>query len=112
MSCESYWRENIAWLSRSADEGWCRIGWTTGTLGWWEFPIIQRTVREDHLVGQVSPDIVIFMTKDIVEFERLLYQLSGHRGWPIEIQRMAPPPPPPKKVDYSRITREIVGDLR
>lgn len=77
----------------------------------YEYPNVMRSLMEgEWAVAQVSDTIGICVCHRQSQLDNFCTIYHGHRGWPIEIQRMAPPPP--KKVDYSKITREIVGDLR
>lgn len=109
MSKEDRYRENIAWLSTLMDT-YPHVAWTTRELPF-EFPNIMRSLCDgEWYTAQVSDSIVVCLCRTGGQLETFCLSHGGHKGWPIEIQRMAPPPQ--KKVDYSQITREIVGDLR
>jgi len=117
MSKEERYRENIAWLSRLVDEeGYVRVGWTTmkNDSGWTarnEYPTLMRFIGDYNRAAQVSDAITIIVSPDQYAFEMVMKSTHGYRGWPIEIPRIGQRVEK-KKVDYARITREIVGDLR
>lgn len=111
MSKEDHYRENIAWLSRLMDDGFPRVAWTTQPMSY-HLPNIMRSMMEkEWFIGKVSDTISVCVCHTTTQLESFCHNFHAHRGWPIEIPRMGVVAEK-KKVDYARITREIVGDLR